>query len=163
MSLVKSLLDEDMACLSSKSSGQSALGPEAISIAQETFLEPVTQVYSHQIRTYTPIRLVLTSRRLPKLATRSKESSLVQSIAGRARWVDEDAVAGANTGGAVGKIWDLRQGAGPSKKVAVKKSAPKVNGGATLDTWMKRPAEPDFVPSPKYKKRVIVLSSDEEE
>ncbi|GAA6063376.1 hypothetical protein JCM10212_000315 [Sporobolomyces blumeae] len=103
----------------------------------DTEFEPVVHVYSHIVRTYHPIRVVLTSPTLPKLrkpprsvdsgarssgkAKKSKRremdddddepdesGGLVQSVAGQGKWLNFVEVEGESLGGAMKKIWDVR-------------------------------------------------------
>ncbi|KAM0786380.1 hypothetical protein ACM66B_001848 [Microbotryomycetes sp. NB124-2] len=137
-------------------------------------LEPVKQVYSHQIRTYLVIKVVIESNRLPKLATPSIKSTSSDAKAygvGRCKWVDEKDVANANTGGAVGKIWDERErrrkGLPSSSSSTTKTSngfkkqqtTKAVNNGSTLDGWMKKgqvsgTAKPKSSSPAKKKRRI---------
>jgi A/G-specific adenine glycosylase len=83
-----------------------------ITIDSSTELAPITHVYSHVVRTYHPLRIIITSPSLPRLASApasNDKSELVQSLPGRCRWIDESEVEGANTGGAVGKVWEERE------------------------------------------------------
>lgn len=144
--------------------------PQRIRAASTKDLPVVTQVYSHQIRTYSAIRLVLESDSLPRLRMDSRlerastdEDALVQSLVGRGKWVDEIDVAGANTGGAVGKIWDERERArkglppatnGAKAAFKTKPAARPTNGGSTLDAWMKKPASGSATAKPSKAKEV---------
>ncbi|KAK4050309.1 hypothetical protein OIV83_003630 [Microbotryomycetes sp. JL201] len=135
----------------------------AIGSIQE--LDPVKQIYSHQIRTYFATRVVIESNELPNLA--SAKNGTEYGV-GRCKWVDEKDVASANTGGAVGKIWDERErhrkglpsSVSTSKKAGSAKKQPlTVNNGSTLDGWMMRgsakTAPKRKAPSPVKKKRRI--------
>lgn len=116
---------------------------------QELEIESVKHVYSHIIRTYHTIHLVLKTPSLPKLR-RSKsvgevsatkkdknknkkrsesseeevgdeedEEALVQSRVGTGKWIDSSLVEGESLGGAMKKVWELReeavQGGGKGK------------------------------------------------
>ncbi|GAA5971129.1 hypothetical protein JCM11641_004156 [Rhodosporidiobolus odoratus] len=140
--LLPTLIDiPDLAdSLSSSSSTftSSSFSTSSVSILSRTQLPTVTHVYSHMVRTYHPIRVVLTSTTPPALhsalASSSSSStdsakakvqkkkqtraeaededakgSVVQSLPGRGKWVDAHGVEGANIGGAVGKVWEERQ------------------------------------------------------
>ncbi|GAA5896460.1 hypothetical protein JCM6882_001019 [Rhodosporidiobolus microsporus] len=114
-----------------------------ITVVSRTTLPPVEHIYSHMKRTYFGERIVLSSASLPTLHTSSSSSSssskkssqagdVVQSLPGRGKWVDAADVEGANTGGAVGKVWEERErvakGLGPAKEKKGKKAGA---GGGT--------------------------------
>ncbi|GAA5844513.1 hypothetical protein JCM9279_006329 [Rhodotorula babjevae] len=132
-SLLANLLDLPPSTLTTSSSSPLASSPSSPStpprILSRTPLPPVTQIYSHLNRTYHAERLVLCSPAPPALrpalsakkaarAARKVEldedddgaAALVQSLAGRAKWVSAAEVPTANIGGAVGKVWEERLG-----------------------------------------------------
>ncbi|KAK4052013.1 hypothetical protein OIO90_004543 [Microbotryomycetes sp. JL221] len=119
--------------------------PHGLVIRSVVELQPIKQVYSHQIRTYWSTKVVVESNDLPKLCSPSSSANVEAYGVGRCKWIGEEDVANSNTGGAVGKIWDererLRQGL-PSTSSSKKgsqatKKKPSINGGSTLDGWMK--------------------------
>ncbi|GAA5890719.1 hypothetical protein JCM8208_004972 [Rhodotorula glutinis] len=124
-SLVATLLDLPPSALSPPTASPSspASATSSLRVLSRTPLPPVTQIYSHLTRTYHAERLVLCSPSPPALrpALSAKEAAraakeaddddalaLVQSLAGRAKWVDALEVPTANIGGAVGKVWEER-------------------------------------------------------
>ncbi|GAA6012913.1 hypothetical protein JCM11491_006223 [Sporobolomyces phaffii] len=137
-----------------------------VAIESTAAFEPIVHVYSHMIRTYHTIHLVLTCPSLPKLlacsATADSSTStskkkkkkpqpkrnrnddddddddasaasegasheggdaVVQSRAGTGKWIDEDQVEGGSLGGAMKKVWELRQDVASGRHATVKKSA----------------------------------------
>ncbi|GAA5924029.1 hypothetical protein JCM3775_005577 [Rhodotorula graminis] len=122
-SLLATLLDLPPSTLSpstdSPPSSPSTTSTSTPRILSRTALPPVTQIYSHLVRTHHAERLVLCSSSPPALrpALSAKEAAraakkagadddaLVQSLAGRAKWVDAAEVPTANIGGAVAKVW----------------------------------------------------------
>ncbi|BGP16879.1 hypothetical protein JCM10213_007326 [Rhodosporidiobolus nylandii] len=119
--------------LSPSSSASSASLSGGLTVLSRAALPPVTHTYSHMVRTYHAIRVVLSSPSLPTLHTASSgkgkgkdADGLVHSLPGRGRWVDAAGVKGENIGGAVGKVWDERQRAVkglPSSSAKAKKAA----------------------------------------
>ncbi|GAA6003037.1 hypothetical protein JCM10207_001957 [Rhodosporidiobolus poonsookiae] len=121
-SLLRLLLDDDdlsSALTSSSSSPSDPASNGALRILERTALPPVEHVYSHMKRTYFAERLVLssssssppalhTAASAPKLKKHDDAEPLVQSLAGRGKWVDAADVRTSNIGGAVGKVWDER-------------------------------------------------------
>ncbi|MCZ6910287.1 MAG: hypothetical protein O7C56_04740, partial [Rickettsia endosymbiont of Ixodes persulcatus] len=102
--------------------------PSTLSVLSTTDLGAITQVYSHQTRLYHILRVVLSSSSLPTLLTSTSSVTLdksLKSLAGRAKWVDEADVKGSNIGGAVGKVWEVRQ----SGKNGLGKLSGKPRGG----------------------------------
>lgn len=129
-------------------------------------LSSITQVYSHQIRLYHILRVVLSSPSLPELATSNKAQKAGESVVGRGKWVDEASVAGANIGGAVGKVWEVRMGGGvgpgPKKRKAPVKKVVRKESESEEEAQEISSSEEDKVVV-KRKKRVIVISSDEDD
>ena len=150
-------------------------------------LGAITQVYSHQKRDYYILRVVLASPALPVLApvrTRApKETDLVQSQPGRAKWVDAGALESANLGGAMLKVLEVRNQGGKGKPVAKRavgggKAVRKEAGQGGLGAWLmgakktvNQEGEDGVVAgamaavekagAPK-KRRVIIVSSEED-
>ena len=100
---------------------------------------------------------------MPELATSAKAQKAGESVVGRGKWVDEASVAGANIGGAVGKVWEVRMGGGvgpgPKKRRA---PAKKVVRQESESEEAKSSSSEEEKVVVKRKKRVIVISSDEE-
>lgn len=154
-SLLSSLLVDKISLPASESTpAPSSSSPTLVS---KTTLPSITQVYSHQKRTYHVQRIIVTSDTLPllrrarassSLATskgkgKASEEELSQSLPGRGKWVDEEEVLESNIGGAMIKVWEVRNGGkgngpvgnGENKKqkvLVVKKvgSSPMKNGNS---------------------------------
>ena len=112
---------------------------DSLRVVSSKEFEPVIHVYSHIIRTYKTIRIVLSSEQLPTLLPASsletkkpakknkkkKDESddeevvveMVKSQPGSGKWIDLDQVENESLGGAFKKIWEVRQGRGVEKKV----------------------------------------------
>ncbi|KAL8277243.1 hypothetical protein RQP46_010312 [Phenoliferia psychrophenolica] len=124
-SLLSTLLTSPLPPL--KPSPTPSSSSSTISILSTTDLGAITQVYSHQTRLYHILRVVLSSPSPPSLSTSSSTTpdKSLQSLAGRAKWIDEADVKGSNIGGAVGKVWEVRQ----SGKSGLGKLSGKPRGG----------------------------------
>ena len=105
--LLSSLLSSPLPPLKLSSSPS----PTSLSIASTADLGAITQVYSHQTRLYHILHVVLSSPTPPTLNPKSSPTpdKSLHSLAGRGNWVDEKDVASSNVGGAVGKVWAIRQ------------------------------------------------------
>ncbi|KAK4705882.1 A/G-specific adenine glycosylase, partial [Phenoliferia sp. Uapishka_3] len=105
--LLNSLLSTPLPSFGASKSNTS----DILTIKSTKELGAITQVYSHQTRLYHILSVVISSPSRPPLApTPGKDSGKsLMSLAGRGKWVDEADVAGSNIGGAVGKIWEVRQ------------------------------------------------------
>ncbi|GAA6007004.1 A/G-specific adenine glycosylase [Rhodotorula paludigena] len=121
-----------------RSSDQTSSSTSTPRVISRKTLPEVVHVYSHITRTYLSERIVLVSPSPPALRPAASPSPskkgddgkapLVQSLAGRAKWVHAEDVPTNNIGGAVGKIWEERErvekrlpgGGGKGKKGAAK-------------------------------------------
>lgn len=166
-SLVSSLLVDTFPPLHLASNPRSTL-----SIVEVQDLTSILQVYSHQKREYHILRVVVSSPALPvlasEIATKGTQRKLVQSVVGRAKWVDEDSVEGSNVGGAVQKVWEMRQGGGSGKKVPAKRKAKKVEtvGNKVAPREESEEAseeEPPKVVTPRKKRRIIISESEDDQ
>ncbi|SDA01482.1 BZ3500_MvSof-1268-A1-R1_Chr10-1g02710 [Microbotryum saponariae] len=145
----------------------SSTSTSPLTIKQNDPLPPAVQVYSHMIRTYHPIRIVVTSAQRPRLVEvepKSKMSKkpprkkkngascssdeddddedsttteLIQSIPGRSRWIVASEVENANTGGASDKIWGMRMNVEKGLKALVGSEKGKGGGGKGKGTGKK--------------------------
>ncbi|GAA5936490.1 A/G-specific adenine glycosylase [Sporobolomyces koalae] len=124
---------------------EEAAASRAVKVQEQTTFEPVVHVYSHIIRTYHTVHIVLSSDDAPALLapTRGttevkldKKDQLVQSQAGTGKWIDASKVAGESLGGAMKKVWELRQEALGLGTDAVKKTkgGTKLKGGHKVDS-----------------------------
>lgn len=152
-------------------------------VQSTTELGSITQVYSHQKRTYHIHRVVLRSETLPLLKEAKgkdrdgdADEGLGRSRPGRGKWVAEEEVQESNIGGAVVKVWERRcvgfvpEGKAKAKartkveegeKVGAKETKPKAKKGLDKVAKVK---EADTTASPKKKRKIrIVVTSDEEE
>lgn len=126
--LVRSLIDVSDCPL--RAAGDTSDG----ALVSRAALPTVTQVYSHMTRTYLAERVVISSATLPRLRPAKRDAAdvePVQSRAGSAKWVPASAVATANVGGAVGKIWEERVHVvkGGKAGTTAKKPASKARNG----------------------------------
>lgn len=134
--LLSSLLVDKIPSASTSSSKPAVETPLTVSMRKE--LASVTQVYSHQKRQYHIQRLVLSSPSLPLLKpslppssssssakgkdkATTKEEDFSHSLPGRGKWVDELNVLESNIGGAMIKVWEVRQGGKGDNGATVKK------------------------------------------
>ncbi|GAA5828933.1 hypothetical protein JCM3766R1_003871 [Sporobolomyces carnicolor] len=130
---------------------------------------PVVHVYSHIIRTYHVLHVVLTSPSLPKLkagkavngstvtkakGTKSKSkkkatsdddeedadatTQLVQSLAGTGKWIDASEIEGESLGGAMFKVWEMRQGGGSSSSNKAKAKNGKAKAKGAKETTVEK-------------------------
>ncbi|GAA5853736.1 hypothetical protein JCM5353_003452 [Sporobolomyces roseus] len=112
---------------------------DSISVITSKEFEPVIHVYSHIIRTYKTIRIVLSSNQLPTLLPSSststkkpvkkskkkqdeseseEEEEMIKSLPGSGKWINLEKVESESLGGAFKKIWEVRQGRGGEKKLS---------------------------------------------
>ena len=125
--------------------------PESIEIIKNKDLGSILQVYSHQRRIYHILHIVITSPNLPRLASSSKTaaSTSTQSIAGRGKFIERDAVNGANLSGAGFKVWDVIKsgvrGDASEKKAtaAAKKGKKKVESEVDSESEVEEESEPE--------------------